>query len=132
MTEEHHDIPDHLLPQEQHVLTDDDAEVALNENFDTDRTVYAREPKDGKCPYCGLEYERVTWASNVRDSRLDACPYPVEKYGDFIVQFVHASTPGDDVVAGTIDVFCSPEYENTHVRLPASKDYDLYREEFKP
>jgi len=136
MTEKH-DIPAHMMPSgEENVLSASDEEKELNEALDTPKWVYKQEPDDGRCPYCGKEYEYSTNASQVTSASKGVCPYPVEKLGDFIVSFVHATStrkPAAFDSNGNVSMWsggdptsvCTPEHEDTLVRPTDRKDYDL-------
>jgi hypothetical protein len=129
-----HDIPEHLIPSEDTVLAASEEEIGLNESLDTPKWVYAEEPDDGRCPYCGKEYLSATSASQVVSKGV--CPYPVEEHGDFIISFVHEKSTRKPVAwdsngnvtmwtGGDPRTFCSPEHEDTLVRYPCSVDYSL-------
>ena len=132
---ENHDIPAHLIPSEKTVLAASEEEKELNEELDTERWVYTEAPDDKVCPYCGKEYKRTNFASNVRDASKGVCPYPVEKSGDFITKFVQ-ETRGPKVMDWqngqpitrpdhTAQAWCGPEYADELVGQHDNKDYDL-------
>lgn len=126
MTDENHDIPDHLIPDDDTVIAANAEEKRLNKELDTERWAYTEEPDDGECPYCGNEYERVSWASNVEDARKGVCPYDTS-VSDFIVKFVHSYRDGDADGVRSVQCFCGPAHSDTLVTFPATADYDIRR-----
>lgn len=134
--DEHHNVPEYLIPDEQTILAASEAERKLNKQLDTERWVYTSEPDDGKCPYCGCEYIRASWASRHEHATKGVCPYDTS-ISDFIVQFIHNQRhheyhgwvngePGT-IPATSVSCFCGPAYEDNLVSYPTTADYDITR-----
>jgi hypothetical protein len=121
-----HDIPDHLIPSSEAIVTESEAERELNEQLDTERWVYTSKPDDALCPYCGCEYKRVSWASNYEDATKGVCPYDTS-ISDFIVKFVHKHNRNFRGEITGPQCFCGPAYDDTFVTFPCSTDYDIKR-----
>jgi hypothetical protein len=122
-----HDIPDHLIPAEETVIAASDEEKELNKTLETDRWVFTEKPDDGLCPYCGCEYESVSWASRTKDATKGVCPYDTS-ISDFIVQYVHSyvNPPRSGLPsAGSVQCFCGPAYDDELLTYPVTPDYDI-------
>lgn len=109
--------------QQDGVIGGTEEERELNEKADVPKWIHTQEPESGECPYCGLEYERVTWASNREES--GGMPIYDTRETDFILRFVHSEIKnGRSRIPRRV---CSPRYDDTlvDVSLTSTPDYKL-------
>lgn len=106
---ENHDIPAHLIPDEETVVGASDDEIELNESLDADHWAYIEEPDDGKCPYCGNYYKYTTKASQVSPvGDID----PIDKVDhNYIYQFNH------NEMRNQVSLYCSPHNDEHPKRV---------------
>lgn len=115
MTEDTHDIPAHLMPEDDKIVAEPEnrAEAEINAKVDFPKWVHTSEPEARRCPYCGDHYRHVMWASNVHD-HVGRPVYDTSET-DFIIRFVHADRPyNNPYVRGRHKQYCSPrvDFEN--------------------